>query len=72
MSAHPSVAATSATSLSPTFVTFLNQAYHGQHPIEKVGNEVARELRTLAESLNDLSDGSLPELGDRLVQRFKA
>jgi hypothetical protein len=53
-------------------VTYLVSIFHGAHPIEKVGEESSRELRTLAEALDALAQGNLPHLGDLLMQRFKS
>ena len=53
-------------------VTFLTSIFHGSHPIKECGVRNARELRTLAMALDSLGAGSLPQLADLLMQRFKA
>ena len=59
-------------SQTANMVTYLASVFHGVHPVEKVGLRTARELRTLAQALDELHSGRLPELADLLMQRFKA
>ena len=53
-------------------VGYLQAILFGKHPVEKVGPRNAKELRTIAEGLDHLASGRLPELADLLMQRFKA
>ena len=54
------------------WVTYLTTIFHGQHSPDKIGPRNCTELRTLAEALDSLGEGSLPHLGDLLTQRFKS
>ena len=51
---------------------WLTSIFHGRYPQETIGVRNARELKTLAQSLDALRRGDLPALGDTLMQRFKA
>ncbi len=53
-------------------MTYLTSVFGGAHPAKQVGVRTSREMRTLAEALDALSQGKLPELADLLMQRFKA
>lgn len=53
-------------------VGYLQAVLLGRHPPEKVGVRSMQELRTLAECLDRLNEGRLAEVGDILMQRFKA
>ena len=44
----------------------------GKHSVEKVGPRSGKELRTLAEALDLVAAGRLPQVADLLMQRFKA
>lgn len=53
-------------------VAYLNQIFLAAHPVSKIGLRTARELQTLAMTLDLLLGGRLPEATDMLIQRFKA
>ena len=53
-------------------VAYLNQIFLAAHPVSKIGLRTARELQTLATTLDLLLGGRLPEATDLLIQRFKA
>ena len=53
-------------------VAYLMSIFHGKHSVPEVGVRSAKEMRTIAECLDALLEGRLPELGDLLMQRFKA
>jgi hypothetical protein len=53
-------------------VSYLTSIFHGAQPVEKCGIRTARELRTLAEALDALGRGKLPQVADLLMQRYKA
>ena len=53
-------------------VTYLNTIFHASYPQDKVGVRTSRELRTIAETLDELRSGHLPRAADLLMQRFKA
>ena len=56
----------------PKMLNYLTTIFHGAHPAKECGIRTARELRTVAEAIDALGAGQLPELGDLLMQRFKA
>jgi len=56
----------------PRVVTYLTSVFHGHHPQSEVGVRNVRELRTLAACLDALLRGDVENLGDILMQRFKA
>ena len=60
------------SALPPKLVSYLTSIFHGSHPIKECGVRNSRELRTLAEAIDALGYGQLPQLGDLLMQRFKA
>ena len=53
-------------------VAYLSSIFHGSHTPQSIGIRTSREMRTLAEALDALQAGKLPEVADLLVQRFKA
>ena len=53
-------------------LAYLNSIFHGKHPPAEVGPRTCKEMRTLALSIDALSRGELPQVGDLLMQRFKA
>ena len=53
-------------------VSYLNAIFLGSHGQDQVGMRTSQEMRTIAEALDALSEGKLPQLGDLLMQRFKA
>ena len=53
-------------------VTYLNTIFHASHPQDKVGVRTCREMRKIAEALDELRAGQLPRAADLLMQRFKA
>ena len=64
--------ATDGDSRNVKLVGYLQAILLGKHSLEKVGPKSARELRTLAEALDHLAQGRLPQVADLLMQRFKA
>ena len=54
------------------FVQYLVTVYHQRHSPEQVGLRNAREMRTIAESLDAILEGNIARAGDVLVQRLKA
>ena len=63
---------TGASYTPQKMVAYLTSIFHGAYPVREVGQRDSRELRTLAEALDALAAGSLPAVGDLLMQRFKA
>ena len=61
-----------ADRLAPQMVTYLRSVWQGAHPPATVGPRVNNEMELLAQALDNLLRGELPELGDLLMQRFKA
>jgi len=59
------------TDLPPRLVGYLTTILNGQS-LKSLDPEVQRELRTLAESLDAISDGDLGAAVDLLMQRFKS
>ena len=57
---------------TPKVTGYLTAIVLGHHTPDKIGLRSMRELQTLARSLDLLEQGSLAELGDLLMQRFKA
>ena len=55
---------------APKMVAYLTSIFH--YSTEKVGARDSRELRTLAEAIDLLGEGRLPQVCDLLMQRFKA
>ena len=53
-------------------VSYLNAIFLGTHSPDQIGLRTTQEMRLLAESLDALAAGKLPQLGDLLMQRFKA
>jgi hypothetical protein len=53
-------------------LAYTNQVLLIQYPQEKIGIRNAREVQTLARSLDLLLTGNLGVLGDMLMQRLKA
>ena len=51
---------------------FLHQVFFNQHPPKELGLRNTRELLTLSYALDHLTGGRLGELGDLLMQRYKA
>jgi hypothetical protein len=51
---------------------FLNTIFFAQYPEEKLGPRNVAELRTVARTMDKLAEGELGQLGDTLMQRFKA
>ena len=58
--------------LRPKVVGYLTAVVFGHHPMASLRPGTVRELQTLATSLDLLEAGSLAELADVLMQRFKA
>ena len=53
-------------------VSYLTSIVHGHVPPSQLGARSSREMRTLAEALDALKGGRLPQLADLLMQRFKS
>ena len=53
-------------------LAYLTSVFHGRHPPSEVGLRTSKEMRTLARALDALAAGQLPQVGDLLMQRFKA
>ena len=53
-------------------VSYLTTIFHAKNSPDKVGIRTSREMRTLAEALDALKAGQLPEVADLLIQRFKS
>ena len=53
-------------------LSYLTAIFHGQFPVKEVGIRTSRELKTIALALDELGKGHLPQVGDLLMQRFKA
>ena len=54
----------------PRVASYLNSVVLVKYP--KLSTAIARELRTLAESLDELANGGVAQAADLLMQRFKA
>ena len=57
---------------SAEVVRYLSTVLFAHHSPDSVGVGRVRELRTLAECIDHLCKGRLPQLGDMLMQRFTA
>jgi hypothetical protein len=57
---------------APIVLHYLLTIFFAQHPPQSLGEETARELRTLAEALDGLLKGEVIQVLDLLMQRFKA
>ncbi|CAK0798868.1 unnamed protein product, partial [Prorocentrum cordatum] len=55
----------------PKVVGYLQAIVFGHHPVSQLRVNTVRELQTLATALGQLESGSLPQLSDVLMQRFK-
>ena len=53
-------------------ITYFKSVRQGAHPAAAVGARTNHELEMLAQAIDNLLRGELPELGDLLMQRFKA
>ncbi len=51
---------------------WLQTTFYARHPPQKVGKRNCKELETLAIALDHLQEGEFAQLGDTLMQRFKA
>ena len=61
-----------AADLPARTLAYLNSIFHGRHPPAEVGPRTCKEMRTLALAIDSLARGELPQVGDLLMQRFKA
>ena len=61
-----------AQDVAGRMVAYLTAIFAGKHPPEKVGQRTAVEMRTVAEGLDFLASGQLPQLADLLMQRFES
>ena len=61
-----------APDLPARTVAYLNSIFHGRHSQTEVGPRTCKEMRTLALAIDALLRGELPQVGDLLMQRFKA
>eukprot|EP00971_Amphidinium_carterae_P322658 6412826-Amphidinium_carterae.1 len=52
--------------------TYLNSVFHGMHPPKEAGPRNTAELKMLANTIDELSNGNLPRVADLLMQRYKA
>ena len=52
-------------------LTYLESVLSPRYSKEAVGLRTSRELRTLAEALDELHEGNATRAGDLLIQRFK-
>ena len=57
---------------TPIFVHFLLTVFHPNYSISAIGEQSARELRTLAESMDQVLLGNVMTSLDIQVQRFKS
>ena len=64
--------ASGPTDKTVKLVGYLQAILLGKHSLEKIGPRSGRELRTLAEAMDHLAEGRLPQVADLLMQRFKA
>ena len=60
------------TQLPARTLSHLVSIFHGRHPPEQVGVRSGREMRMLALAIDALLEGRPPQVGDILMQRFKA
>ena len=61
-----------AARLAPMMVTYLRTVWATSHKAGEVSMRNSAELEVLAESMDALLSGNLEQLGDLLMQRFKA
>ena len=54
-----------------SMVSYLTAILHGSVPSSQISPRDLKELRTLAEAIDNLDQGHLPQVGDLLMQRFK-
>ena len=72
LTARGGASASEADRLAPMMVTYLRSVWQGAHPPATVGPRTNHEMELLAQALDNLLRGELPELGDLLMQRFKS
>ena len=63
---------TSTDSLDPVVLRFLLSCYLPANPMDRIGENAVRDLRTLAEAIDGLLRGRVLEVLDLLVMRMKA
>ena len=68
----PGIRAASADPLEPCVLRYLLGVYLPNNPIERLGEDNFRELRTLAEAIDSGLMGRTAHVLDLLMQRFKA
>ena len=57
--------------ISPSVMTYLHSVWHGRHSPSSMTQRDLHELHTIGLCLDDLINGQLNELGDKLMQRLK-
>ena len=64
--------ASEAAGAAKVMVPYLHTIFHGRYTEKDCGPRDSSEMRLLAECIDALMGGELPQLGDLLMQRFKA
>ena len=71
LQARGGVSESEATALAPMMLTYFRSVWQGAHPASEVGTRNNSEMEMLAGVIDNLLEGDLAGVGDRLMQRFR-